>query len=281
MPESMLKRVRDGDRSRRLNRIGKDGRIIAEHTLENEVSGLIPVIARLCTASSGYLSSIYVCDSIVHHVHKGTTPGHFCGYRNIQMLVSYIRGMKAKGHERFEAGLPGILQIQDMIEEAWDRDPHSVGRQETGGIRNTRKWIGTPEVCTLPRLKGVMLMFCSRYYTSASLWISLTLSAPSLAKTKRKRMSSCSIGSNDTPSGYRAPAVQSAQVLSSSNLLPTARPFHDDRRFRALRRRHAQSPGLRPIIWPGEAACRPSHWLKVHRDNYKHGQPSPQTLQAE
>jgi hypothetical protein len=197
----MLKRIREGEPKRQSNRIGKDGHIVTEHTLENEVSGLIPVIARLCTASSGYLSSIYVCDSIVHHVHKGTTPGHFCGYRNIQMLVSYIRGMKAKGHERFEAGLPGILQIQDMIEEAWDRDPHSVGRQETGGIRNTRKWIGTPEVCTLPRLKGVMLMFCSRYYTSASLWISLTPSTPSFTKTKRKRTSSCLTLSNGTSYG--------------------------------------------------------------------------------
>jgi hypothetical protein len=201
MPESMLKRIRDGEPTRRSNRIGKDGQILTEHTLENEVPGLIPIITGLCTASAGVLSSIYVCDPSVHHVHKGTTPGHFCGYRNIQMLVSYIRGIKAKGHERFEAGLPGILQIQDMIEEAWDRDPHSVGRQETGGIRNTRKWIGTPEVCTLPRPKGVMLMFCSRYYTSASLWISLTPSTPSFTKTKRKRTSSCLTLSNGTSYG--------------------------------------------------------------------------------
>jgi hypothetical protein len=62
------------------------------------------------------------------------------------MLVSYIRNTGDKGHEHFEAGLPGILQIQDMIEAAWDRDPYSDGRQATGGIRNTRKWIGTPEV---------------------------------------------------------------------------------------------------------------------------------------
>jgi hypothetical protein len=162
MPESMRKRIRDGESTRRSNRIGKDGRITTEHMLENEVSGLIPIITRLCTASSGNLSSTYLCDPSVHHVHKGTNPGHFCGYRNIQMLVSYIRGIKAVGPERFGAGLPGILQIQDMIEEAWDRDPYSVGRQETGGIRNTRKWIGTPEVCTLPRLKTVMLMFCYR-----------------------------------------------------------------------------------------------------------------------
>jgi hypothetical protein len=226
MPESMLKRVRDGDPSRRLNRIGKDGRVITEHMLENEVSELIPIITRLCSASSGHLSSGYVCDSSVHHVHKGTNPGHFCGYRNIQMLVSYIRGTKAKGHERFEAGLPGILQIQDMIEEAWDRDSYSVGRQETGGIRNTRKWIGTPEVRTLPLLKTVMLMFCSRWYTSASLWISLTLFIPSVAKVIKKHMSSCSIGSNNTsleiprPCRTKCTGLIALQSSSSSQATP-------------------------------------------------------------
>lgn len=146
MPESMLRQIRDGEPTRRSNRIGRDGQIITDRVVENEVPGLIPIITRLCEASSGPLSAIYVCRSNVHHVHKGTNPGHFCGYRNIQMLASYIRAAKAKGHQCFEAGLPDILQIQDLIEEAWDRDPYSVGRQETGGIRNTRKWIGTPEV---------------------------------------------------------------------------------------------------------------------------------------
>lgn len=146
MPESVLKRLRDGEPTRRINRIGRDGRIFTERVVENEVPELIPTITRLSVASSEGLSNVYVCHSSVHHVHKGTSPGYFCGYRNIQMLVSYIRDTKAKGHERFEKGIPGILQIQDLIEEAWERDPFCVGRQETGGIRNTRKWIGTPEV---------------------------------------------------------------------------------------------------------------------------------------
>lgn len=146
MPESVLKKLREGESTRRINRIGRDGRIFTERVVENEVTELIPTIARLSVTSSLGPSNVYVCHPSVHHVHKGTSPGYFCGYRNIQMLVSYIIGTKAKGHERFEKGLPGILQIQDLIEEAWDREPYSLGRQETGGIRNTRKWIGTPEV---------------------------------------------------------------------------------------------------------------------------------------
>jgi hypothetical protein len=146
MPESISKHIRDGEPTRRLTRIGTDGRNITERIMKNEVPGLIPIVTRLCIASSGPFSAMYVCAFEVHHVHKGTNPGHFCGYRNIQMLVSYIRSTRDEGHELFEAGLPGILQIQEMIEAAWDRDPRSVGRQATGGIRNTRKWIGTPEV---------------------------------------------------------------------------------------------------------------------------------------
>ncbi|KAH0431343.1 DUF1671-domain-containing protein, partial [Aureobasidium melanogenum] len=149
MPESMLKRLRSGEPTRRLNRIGRNGRILTERIVDNEVPGLIPVIARLCVASSSDLQTVHLCHPSVQHVHKGTNPGHFCGYRNIQMLVSYIQGTKARGHERFGTELPGILQIQDLIEEAWAGDPQNLGKQETGGIRNTRKWIGTPEAASI------------------------------------------------------------------------------------------------------------------------------------
>ncbi len=33
-----------------------------------------------------------------------------------------------------------------MIESAWDKGINDTGRIETGGIRGTRKYIGTPEV---------------------------------------------------------------------------------------------------------------------------------------
>ena len=41
--------------------------------------------------------------------------------------------------------LPNVLEIQDTIEAAWDAGICAFGRTETGGIRNTRKWIGTHE----------------------------------------------------------------------------------------------------------------------------------------
>jgi hypothetical protein len=75
--------------------------------------------------------------------------GGFCGYRNIQMLITYIRGAKASGFEHFHGKIPSILKLQDLIEQAWDMGYNSAGKIETGGIRLTRKYIGTPEAQAL------------------------------------------------------------------------------------------------------------------------------------
>lgn len=39
-----------------------------------------------------------------------------------------------------------MLDLQELIESAWDRGINTTGKVETGGIRGTRKYIGTPEV---------------------------------------------------------------------------------------------------------------------------------------
>jgi hypothetical protein len=62
------------------------------------------------------------------------------------MLTSYIINTKAPGHEVFRNKIPSIFKIQDYIEHAWDLGINAQGRIETGGIRGTRKYIGTPDV---------------------------------------------------------------------------------------------------------------------------------------
>ena len=62
------------------------------------------------------------------------------------MLASYINGVESQGCESFNGKLPTIFEIQDYIENAWDMGINSQGRTETGGIRGTRKYIGTPDV---------------------------------------------------------------------------------------------------------------------------------------
>ena len=62
------------------------------------------------------------------------------------MMTSYIIGSRGRGAEIFRDKIPSIFRIQDYIEHAWDMGINANGRLETGGIRGTRKYIGTPEV---------------------------------------------------------------------------------------------------------------------------------------
>jgi hypothetical protein len=65
------------------------------------------------------------------------------------MLSSFIIGVKSQGHEIFKGKIPTIFDIQEYIESAWDIGINTQGRTETGGIRGTRKYIGTPDVSSI------------------------------------------------------------------------------------------------------------------------------------
>lgn len=62
------------------------------------------------------------------------------------MMSSYIVGAGSQGHELLDDRIPTIFEIQDFIENAWDIGINNQGREETGGIKGTRKYIGTPDV---------------------------------------------------------------------------------------------------------------------------------------
>ena len=63
------------------------------------------------------------------------------------MLISYICQAHAPGYERLSSGIPSVPELQALIEDAWDNGINADGRNEMGGIKGTRKHIGTPEVC--------------------------------------------------------------------------------------------------------------------------------------
>ncbi|KAL2128378.1 hypothetical protein VTI74DRAFT_9271 [Chaetomium olivicolor] len=113
--------------------------------------GVIPVLAQLLEQSTS-TKYAYLCHPCVKHVSKLKREGGFCGYRNIQMLSSYVIHTKAQGHQHLGHDIPSIFQIQEYIETAWDRGINAQGRLETGGIRGTRKYIGTPEALAVFRL---------------------------------------------------------------------------------------------------------------------------------
>lgn len=83
--------------------------------------------------------------------------GGFCGYRNIQMMCSYIVEAKSQGYEALNGKIPSIFDIQEHIEMAWDCGINANGRVETGGIRGTRKYIGTPDVSCFTHTKMLYL----------------------------------------------------------------------------------------------------------------------------
>ncbi|KAI0885229.1 DUF1671-domain-containing protein [Annulohypoxylon maeteangense] len=114
----------------------------------------IPVLAQYIQQSSK-TQYAYLCNPATQHITKLRREGGFCGYRNIQMLVSYIIGTGAQGAAAFGYEIPTIFQIQDFIEDAWDRGIHPDGRIELGNLRRTRKYIGTPEASTLFQSLGI------------------------------------------------------------------------------------------------------------------------------
>ena len=145
MPAWLRELLERGPRVAISNTIGANGQLIRAETVANETSGIIPVIAQLCEQDRS-VAKVLLCHPTVSYVSKMAREGGFCGYRNLQMLISHIQLSKAAGYQRFPGGLPTIFQLQDLIEDAWDKGFRENGRVETGGIRGTRKYIGTPEV---------------------------------------------------------------------------------------------------------------------------------------
>lgn len=145
MPTWLIRLLEDGAKVSISNKIGHDGKLVKVEIISNETPNLVPVLARLSKLDRKVTRAFY-CNPFVRHVAKLPHEGGFCGYRNTQMLVSYIRDAQAPGHEHFDGKrLPSILKLQDMIETAWDQGFNESGRVETGGVRMTRKYIGTPE----------------------------------------------------------------------------------------------------------------------------------------
>ncbi|KAI1398127.1 DUF1671-domain-containing protein [Hypoxylon fuscum] len=110
--------------------------------------GVIPVLEQLLRQSHE-TQYAYICHPVAQHIWKLRGEGSFCGYRNIQMLISYLVGVSSSsappGAAAFAGNIPDIFRIQDLIEAAWDMGVNAKGRIETGGVKGTRKFIGTPE----------------------------------------------------------------------------------------------------------------------------------------
>lgn len=121
--------------------------IASSTSSNNMIGGVIAVLAALLNQDDK-TTSAYLCRDSVEHIFKAKGEGdHFCGYRNIQMLLSSVGDIKTDDlSESACMKKYSVLQLQTLIEEAWDAGFNSNGRIETGGIHDTRKHIGTSEV---------------------------------------------------------------------------------------------------------------------------------------
>ena len=145
MPAWLRRQLEDGAKVTCKNTISLDGKLVKVETVANETRDIIPVLAQLCQQDRS-VQRAFLCHPNVQHVAKMSREGGFCGYRNIQMMISFIQATESQGVEHFPGRIPSILRLQDLIESAWDKGINSSGRIETGGIKGTRKYIGTPEV---------------------------------------------------------------------------------------------------------------------------------------
>lgn len=93
------------------------------------------------------------------------------------MIISYIIHANAAGAELFADDYPTIFQLQDLIENAWDHGHNSHGRLETGGIKGTRKFIGTPEVRNVQHSVGRVINLQAG--SSIVLWVGNKVTASS------------------------------------------------------------------------------------------------------
>src|SRR2546423_15624721 len=101
MPESLIRELEKGGKESTVQRIGSDGKLVVSTLVSNETEGLISVIA-LLSEEDPDVETAWLCHPSVKHVGKEVyRAGGFCGYRNIQMMLSYCQSVPVAGAERF------------------------------------------------------------------------------------------------------------------------------------------------------------------------------------
>ncbi|KAG1143380.1 hypothetical protein G6F37_008015 [Rhizopus arrhizus] len=98
----------------------------------------------------------YLCSDHTDYIPSGfMDSGWGCGYRNCQMLMSFLEKEKQDGHCLLKH-VVDITSIQLLIEKAWQEGFDPAGaKQLKNHVFKTRKWIGTTEVYSLLAYLGI------------------------------------------------------------------------------------------------------------------------------
>ncbi|KXS95167.1 hypothetical protein AC578_11163 [Pseudocercospora eumusae] len=142
-------------------------KLLANEGTSNSILGVISNLA-LLLESEPNTELAYLCTRSAAQVSKLPNEGaHFCGYRNIQMMLLALAGRNETGdsHADMKSSIP---EIQQMIENAWDDGYNAHGKVLTGGIQGTRKHIGTSEAEAI--LLSLSIPCKGKAYVGADAW---------------------------------------------------------------------------------------------------------------
>jgi hypothetical protein len=150
----MYKKLKEGPKVNRTRRIARNGGLVTHESIDGQTNGVLPILRQLIDLDPAVYKA-YLCHPSVTQIGKRSWESGFCGFHNTQMIVSYIQNSKHPAHTLFPGYIPGILEIQEWIENAWSEGINEHAKSEFGGLRGTRKWIGTLEVDTLFQYLGI------------------------------------------------------------------------------------------------------------------------------
>lgn len=221
MPEWLITLLTKEDGATKIVKRLIDGNLREVEICPNMVPGIISTLKPLISSDKS-VQYAYLCHFSVKHVSKlkkegkistcnialwQNHAGGFCGYRNIQMMTSYIISAKSQGYEVFKNKVPSIFDIQDYIESAWDMGFNSYGRIETNGIRGTRKYIGTPEVCLN---SSIHLIWFTNFFQGSCdvLWLGNSASAISTVSNVQANLQRCDVQAIVSSRAEKKPAYE-------------------------------------------------------------------------
>ncbi|KAG0042085.1 hypothetical protein BGZ83_000917 [Gryganskiella cystojenkinii] len=128
------------------------------------ISGMIEKVRILLDWSKrqGFTDRAYLADTSVLFCQSDKSDrGWGCGYRNIQMMLSYVAAQQHQhpspsSNHNDHLELPSIIDLQQQIEYAWSHGFDPAGaRQLANKVLETNKWIGTTEAWSVLSSMGI------------------------------------------------------------------------------------------------------------------------------
>ena len=141
---------------------------------DSSVTPKITLILQGLSQSSHGVAEMLLASRTDHYAWTFGDKGWGCGFRNLQMILStllhstlYREVVLAAAIDNRNlvavrsGGVPSILRLQQVIEEAWRAGFDRAGCEQLGGrLVNSRKGIGTTEVATVLWVSKGKLLPC-------------------------------------------------------------------------------------------------------------------------